>query len=424
MTPERWRQITEIFHAARLQPPAARAALLEKAGAADPSLGLEVKRLLDAYDVGGTIALGDDGPLLAPGETIGPYRIDALIGAGGMGEVYRATDTILKRSVAIKILAPALAADPGWLRRFEREAQTLAALNHPHIAAIYGLAERDGLRALALELVEGRTLADVITSGERPLPVAEALTIARQIASALEATHERGIVHRDLKPGNIAITPAGVVKVLDFGIAKSVEDSGGRSSQGALTYTASEEGLVIGTAAYMSPEQARGLPVNKGSDIWAFGCVLFEMLSGRRPFDGPTKSDTIARVLEREPDWTALPADVPASIRTLLRRCLTKDPAERLHHIADGRLELSDALKTSPPAMRAGGVTRRTMMWSAIAAVIVVLGGAIWWAASRTIGARAPAAVEFGIRFPDNHIPAFGLAVSPDGTQIAAAVFG
>ena len=252
---------------------------------------------------------------LASGTRLGPYEIVAPLGAGGMGEVYRARDTRLGRDVAIKILPEAWLADADRRARFEREARVLASLNHPRIASIYGVEEAAGHRALVLELVEGETLAQrQHATAERALPLKEALEIARQIADALDAAHEKGIVHRDLKPANIAITSEGAVKVLDFGLARAASDSDADLALSSPA-TATREGVVLGTAAYMSPEQARGRTVDKRTDIWAFGCVLYEMLAGRAPFPGETVSDTLASVLEREPDWRALgaAAGAPAS---------------------------------------------------------------------------------------------------------------
>jgi len=281
---------------------------------------------------------------LLPDTRLGPYEIIGPLGGGGMGEVYRARDTRLGRDVAIKALPPTFASDPARLSRFRREAQALASLNHPNIASIYGLEETGGAPHLVLELVEGETLAARLRRG--PLALSEALAVGIQIACAIEAAHERGIVHRDLKPGNVMINPAGTAKVLDFGLAKN--DSGPTS--GALSDSptlaehpdATAEGLILGTAAYMSPEQARGKPVDRRSDVWSFGCVLYECYAGRAAFAGETASDLIARILERDPDWTALPAGTPARIREILRRCLRKSADERPRDIRDVRLELSD----------------------------------------------------------------------------------
>jgi serine/threonine protein kinase len=248
---------------------------------------------------------------LAAGSRLGPYEIVALIGAGGMGEVYRARDPKLNRHVALKILPAAFAADRERLARFRREAQLLASLSHPHIGHIYGLEDSEEVHALVLELIEGQTLADRIAHG--PVPIPDALAIAKQIAEALEVAHERGIVHRDLKPANIKVTPDGVVKVLDFGLAKGRghEPSPDLTHSPTITIGDTRDGVVLGTAAYMSPEQARGQFVDKRTDIWAFGCVLYEMLTGRIAFKGDTVSDTIAAILRAEPEWDALPATTP-----------------------------------------------------------------------------------------------------------------
>src|SRR5262249_41321421 len=278
---------------------------------------------------------------LAAGSRLGLYEILAPLGAGGMGEVYRARDGKLNREVAIKVLPETFAADTDRLARFRREAQLLAALNHPHVAAIYGLEESSGVEALVLELVPGETLAERLAKG--PVPVEEALDIARQIAEALEAAHERGIVHRDLKPANVKLTPDGKVKVLDFGLAKALAGdtfSPDVSNSPTLTAQATQSGVVIGTAAYMSPEQARGKSVDKRADIWAWGCVLYEMLTGRRAFEGETVSDTLAAVLRAEIDWAALPSETPPSVRSVLKRCLDRDTRTRFHDIADARIEM------------------------------------------------------------------------------------
>ena len=287
---------------------------------------------------------------LAPGTSLGHYDVTALLGEGGMGQVWQATDTQLNRQVALKILPDAFAADPDRLARFTREAQILASLNHPNIAAIYGIEEAEGTRALVLELVEGPTLADRIAKG--PIPVDEALPIAKQIAEALEAAHEAGVIHRDLKPANIKVRDDGTVKVLDFGLAKALQpDPEGDPSQSpTLTAAATQMGVIMGTAAYMSPEQAVGKSVDKRGDIWSFGVVLFEMLIGQRVFTGETVSHVLGAVLQVEPRWDALPASSPPPLMALLRRCLQKERKERLQHIGDARLELKDALCYDAPA--------------------------------------------------------------------------
>jgi serine/threonine protein kinase len=285
------------------------------------------------------------------GSRIGSYEVLGLLGAGGMGEVYRARDMRLGRDIALKILSNAFANDGEQLARFDREARILASLNHPHIAAIHGVDERDGVRALILEFVDGETLAERIARD--PVPVTEAVTIARQIADALDVAHERGIVHRDLKPANVKITPEGVVKVLDFGLARADADAAAADLTNSPTAAArTQDGTILGTAAYMSPEQARGLPVDKRADIWAFGCVLFEMLTGVQAFQGQTLTDVLVNVLSGAPDWTRLPDDAPPSLRRLLERCLQKDRGGRLRDIGDARADLDD-LHASPDVDRA-----------------------------------------------------------------------
>jgi len=280
------------------------------------------------------------------GDRLGHYNVTALIGEGGMGQVYQATDTKLNRQVALKILPEAFAADPDRLARFQREAQVLASLNHPNIAAIYGIEEADDTRALVLELVEGPTLADRISQG--PIPVHEALPIAKQIAEALEAAHEAGVIHRDLKPANIKAREDGTVKVLDFGLAKVLDTTPEGDPSQSPTHAAAEtqQGVIMGTAAYMSPEQARGKSVDKRADIWAFGVVVYEMLTGKQAFPGEAMADSVARIIERDPDYDTLPPDVPPLIRLLVRRCLEKDQRERLRDIGDARIEIKQALAT------------------------------------------------------------------------------
>ena len=284
---------------------------------------------------------------LSPGTRLGHYDVTALIGEGGMGQVYQATDTKLNRQVALKILPEAFAGDPDRLARFQREAQVLASLNHPGIAAIYGIEEADDTRALVLELVEGPTLADRISKG--PIPVDEALPIAKQIAEALEAAHEQGVIHRDLKPANIKVRPDGTVKVLDFGLAKALDTTSESdpSQSPTLTAAATQMGVIMGTAAYMSPEQARGKPVDRRSDVWAFGAVVYEMLTGKRAFEGSDVSDVLASVLAREPDWTLLPGHASPVLSTYLQRCLNKDPKQRIGDVQDVRLALEGAFETA-----------------------------------------------------------------------------
>ena len=467
MTPERWRQVTEVFHAARTRDARERAAFLDDACADDRALREEVDAMLAAHhepgEFGDPTVSGsfDVVRRLETGAMVGPYRIDRLIGAGGMGEVYRARDTKLGRDVAIKVLPDTFTSDPERLRRFEREARVLAALNHPHIAAIYGFEEADPspgsgqatVRALVLELVEGETLADRLKAG--PLTVSDALAIADQIADALEAAHEKGIIHRDLKPANIILqgargptptrsktatssvdSPPRVsgdvnVKVLDFGLAKAFVDGSNPdlSQLPTLTVEGTREGVIAGTPAYMSPEAARGRAVDKRTDIWAFGCVLYEMLAGKRAFRGETVSETLAEVLKSEPQWTALPSETPVALRNVIRRCLEKEPRQRVRDIGDVRLALEEAF---PPATAAAvGTTAvavsRLRVWQRRAAAVIIAvslvaaGGLAVWTLTRP----SPAApVRLTVTPPAGETvgvldPAGGdVAISPDGRRI------
>jgi Tol biopolymer transport system component len=365
------------------------------------------------------------------GRRLGVYQVETLLGSGGMGEVYRARDTRLGRDVAIKILPAVFTAEPHRLARFEREAQVLASLNHPHIGAIYGFEEGEAgpegsTRALVLELVEGDTLEAAIAKGT--IAVGQALAIAAQIADALDAAHEKGIVHRDLKPANVKISPDGVVKVLDFGLAKTSADVPSELTQTTTITRATRVGVILGTAAYMSPEQARGLTVDKRTDIWAFGCVLYEMLTGRRAFVGETMSDTIAAILEREPDWTMLPHDTPSAVARLLRRALEKQPKLRLRDIGDARFELAELTASPGPAPgAAGGAHRRAVVpWLAGLVVAVLAGGLGYYGASRQpLPGASAAATHFAVELPlaapqldrgrGNHM----IALSPDGRHLA-----
>jgi len=345
---ERWKAVERLYHEAAERPRDERAAFLRSACAGDDALRGEVESLLaqeggpfleePALDLVARHKARETPSLI--GRRLGSYEVLSLIGAGGMGEVYRARDTTLGREVALKLLPRELSADPERVARLDREARLLASLNHPGIATLYGLEVRDGQRFLVMELVAGRTLTERMQRG--PLEVREALEVCRQIAEGLEAAHEKGIVHRDLKPANVMVTPDERVKILDFGLAKALR---GTPSAGAtLTEDgATREGTVLGTPAYMSPEQARGQPVDRRTDIWAFGCCLYESLSGRVAFAGDTASDTMAAILDKEPDWSALPPGTPDGVRRLLRRCLTKDLRKRLQHIGDARLELEEA---------------------------------------------------------------------------------
>src|SRR5688572_3479973 len=352
---------------------------------------------------------------LSPGDRLGAYEILSALGAGGMGEVYRARDSRLNRDVAIKILPDALAADPDRLARFTREAQVLAALNHQNIASIYGI---EGTRALVMELVEGEDLSAIIARG--PLSWADALPIARQIADALEVAHEAGIIHRDLKPANIKVRHDGTVKVLDFGLAKAlVSDGAGSDTLNSPTMTAraTQLGMVLGTAAYMAPEQARGKPVDRRADIWAFGVVLFEMLTGQRAFEGDDVSITLANVLKEDVHWNRLPADLPASAHRLLKRSLEKDPKRRLSSIGDARLELDDS--TALPLTVTSAAPRRQLLPWAVAAVTGLAAMYFGWLALGGTSASS-AATWTSIPAPVSEFArAMGPAVSPDGKWIA-----
>jgi eukaryotic-like serine/threonine-protein kinase len=359
---------------------------------------------------------------LTSGTKLGPYEIVAPLGAGGMGEVYRARDTKLGREVALKLLPPLFTADADRLARFEREARLLASLNHPHIGAIYGFEDAGTAPALVLELVEGDTLDNRVRRG--PLPLSEALAVAQQIADALDAAHRAGIIHRDLKPSNIKITPDGVVKVLDFGLAKALATEGygpDLSKSTTMTTGGTIMGVILGTAAYMSPEQARGLPVDKRTDIWAFGCVLFEMLTGSSTFGRETVTDTIAAVVATEPEWKSLSADTPDSIRRLLTRCLQKDARRRLHDIADARIELEDTMAT-PPEPAPMPMPRR---WSRLALSALSLGIAIalvfLWVARDRFGRPVKPSLPDSrvIRLTDLPGLEESPAISPDGRSLA-----
>jgi serine/threonine protein kinase len=351
---------------------------------------------------------------LLAGTKFGSYEIRSIIGAGGMGEVYRARDGRLQRDVALKVLPEAFAQDGERMARFEREAQVLASLNHPNIAAVYGLEESGSTRALAMELVEGSTLEDRIARG--PVPLDEALAIARQIAEALDAAHGRGVIHRDLKPANVRLTPEGTVKLLDFGLAKALEPE---SSRGADTQTATVSleatgaGVILGTVAYMSPEQARGKPVDKRTDIWAFGCVLYELLTATKAFAGETMSDVMAAVLTREPDWSELPTAAPLR---LLNRCLEKDPKLRLRDIGDAFAEIDSAFDRPAPPGRVPP-WREPLVWALLSVAVLTTAAAAWfWTRSRS-ASNSPA--HLVIAFPPDQELTSSPAISPDGQTVA-----
>ena len=450
-----WRRVDQVLQAALLCPPDERDRFVRDACAGDTALEREVRSLLAADEQAGSFlddpaihaaarALAGDQragaahlshPLqaarmaLSPGSRLGPYEISAQIGAGGMGEVYRATDTNLARQVAIKVLPEAVAADPDRLARFDREARTLAALNHPNIAAIYGLERSGGTTALVMELIDGPTLADRIAQGA--IPVAEALPIARQIAEALDAAHGQGIIHRDLKPANIKLRPDGTVKVLDFGLAKQTTTRGPDEVIRSQTHSVSGVGTVVGTPAYMAPEQARGERVDKRTDIWAFGCVLFEMLTGTRLFGGSSTADTLALVMTREIDWNLLPTQLPTAVHTLLRRCLERDPRKRLGDVAAIRFALEDVADTVAAApVEASFAPRRrertAWMVAGGAMLVAAVFTATLYVVSRWREAQ-PLRVSASITLPEGWSLALSssqgeptsLVVSPDGRRVA-----
>ena len=370
---------------------------------------------------------------LSPGTRLGPYEIQSALGAGGMGEVYRARDTKLGRDVALKILPDSFTHDPERLARFRREAQVLAALNHPHIAQIYGLEEANGTQFLVLELADGESMDKRIARG--PIPIDEALGIAKQIAEALEAAHEKGIIHRDLKPANIAVTADGQVKVLDFGLAKAAEPTAS-SADLAISPTVTSParitsiGVVLGTAAYMAPEQAKGRAADKRSDVWAFGCVLFEMLTGKRAFEGEDMSETLAAVLRGEPDWSAIPGDVPPNVRALITGCLRKDRMARISDIAIVRFVLADGSNLSGTSGTApAGPPATTPLWPRVlpwalfgvvtaGLVLVLLRWAPWQ--QRVAPASVRVILELGadVSLAKTSLGAAAV-LSPDGTVLA-----
>ncbi len=366
---------------------------------------------------------------LTVGSRLAHYDVTALIGEGGMGQVYQATDTKLNRQVALKILPEAFATDPDRLARFQREAQVLASLNHPGIAAIYGLEDSEDTKALVLELVEGPTLADRISQG--PVPIDEALPIAKQIAEALEAAHEAGVIHRDLKPANIKVKDDGTVKVLDFGLAKALDTTpqGDPSLSPTLTAAATQMGVIMGTAAYMSPEQARGKPTDRRADIWSFGVVLFEMLSGQRAFAGEDVSVTLADVIRADLSWDKLPSDLPPGLATYLRRCLEKEPSQRIQAIGDVRLAMEGAFDVpASPAIESGDTLVGTQLhvWQrpgpllfVVLALIATTALVVW-----TLMLPEPGdVVQFTLVPPGSQAFTFGgsrqdLTITRDGTQV------
>ena len=437
MNVERHRRIGDLYHRALAVQPSQRLDFLKSTCNGDVQLFHEVETLLAAHEEADDFittpafdiaaqAIAEE----ARGEKtasprfsrLGPYEVVSVLGSGGMGEVYRGRDARLGRDVALKILPERLALDVEHRARFEREARVLASLNHPNIAALYGVEQIDGRQVLVMELVEGMLLEHRIASG--PIPLGEVAAIGRQIAEALEAAHDQGFVHRDLKPANVAIRPDGTVKVLDFGLAKAISPPGGGDAPAHIT---ARSGLpvVLGTASYMSPEQARGAPVDRRTDIWSFGCVLYEMITGRKAFGGESASDVIAKIIGQDPPLDTLPATMPASMRRLLHRCLQKNVRERLRHIGDAILELNDTLAggSSPEAASSGSrlVMRPAWRWVALSALLVQVASVLWWFGRES---KPPASVSrFAVAMP----PAAPLvtqlgpsvAISNDGLRLA-----
>jgi serine/threonine protein kinase/Tol biopolymer transport system component len=429
MKPEHRPQATDLFDAALKLQPNERATFLKQACGNDERLRKEVESLLDSYDNAEAFTPALEiaarmlarSPIVAPDQIVSHYRIVSSLGEGGMGEVYRAHDMKLKRDVALKLLPETFAGDPERLARFQREADILASLNHPNIASIYDFENSGELQFLVLEFVAGETLAERIRRGA--IPIHGALQLAKQIAEALEAAHDRGIIHLDLKPSNICITPQDTVKVLDFGIAKAIKaaPSGQISVQdlsSPLPTSATAAGMIIGTAGYMSPEQVKGQKADRSADMWAFGCVLFEMLAGRRAFDGESITDLLAAVLKIEPDWNRLPGETPEGVRRLLSRCLRKEKKFRLHDIADARIEIDEAL-TSPVPHQVIATRGPSRMAPLALAVVTLVAGVI---VGRTL--RPPPAPPSEVRLEVVTPPAADLtsiAISPDGTKIVFA---
>jgi Tol biopolymer transport system component len=433
VTPERWQEIERVWHAVLSAPDHQRAAALADLCRGDDELRTEVESLLASLDQASAAGFGA-APGLAPprtpliGQQLGPYAVRALLGVGGMGEVYRAHDSTLGRDVALKILPDPWLADTERRLRFEREARLLASLNHPNIAAIYGIHESTPasssatLKALVLELVEGETLADRLAAHKRGLPIEETTTIAAQIVDALEAAHARGIVHRDLKPANIKITPEGRVKVLDFGLARAVagDESAGLASSPTVTARGTNAGVLLGTAPYMSPEQARGRPADRRADIWAFGCVLYEMVTGAAPFGGLDVAEVLASVLKSEPNWSAVPAATPPAVRLCLERCLQKDRRQRFHDIGDVRLALAGAFDR-PRGDRDAAARTPAMAWAGWVAAVVAIAAALL-AVSRPGPVVEALETRLDIATPRTLDP-LSFDLSPDGRSMVFSAF-
>jgi len=422
MTPEQWQRVKRVLAEALERVPEQRSAYLDLA-CTDPDVRSEVETLIAAHE-------REDGGLLdqkprragslQDGAKLGSYTITALIGSGGMGEVYRAHDTKLKRDVAIKVLPLAFGNDLERLARFRREARVLASLNHPNIASIHSLEDSDGIHALVMELVEGPTLADRVRRG--PISIEEALTLTKQMTEALEYAHERGIIHRDLKPANIKVTDDDQVKLLDFGLAKALADEAGSAdiaNSPTISEMATKAGVLLGTAAYMSPEQAKAKSADRRADIWAFGCVLYEMLSGEIAFHGETVTETLAAILKVDPDWNRLPQETPPHIRVLLQRCLQKDPKQRLQAIGDARIALDEVLSGTAPQMAtapAASRQRRVLPWAIAGALAIAL---IWVTVVWKLSAPVPTtSMHFSAVTSFAGVQAEP-TISPDGRSVA-----
>jgi serine/threonine-protein kinase len=444
VNPERWQQIERIFQGALEREPHERASFLDQACGDDPSLREKLEALLRSHEGAGSFlrspaSLPNGGKVRAAapelvGQRLGSYELKMHVGSGGMGDVYRARDTQLRRDVAIKVLPREFSRDPDRVARFQREAVALAALNHSNIAAIHDLDEIDGTRFLVMEFVEGETLAARLKLG--PLSVGQAIDVCRQIAAGLEGAHAKGVHHRDLKPDNIQITPDGRVKLLDFGLAKmlAAENEETDAALRNLTLGNTIPGVILGTAPYLSPEQARGLQPDKRSDIWAFGCVMFEALTGRQAFPGATIMDVFAAILKSEPDWTLLPPELPSPVQSLLRRCLQKEPSQRLPDIAHARMTLEDVLEAPSPVARRNAIPS----WKIATAVGILAAGIaamVTWnyrpSTSATVAATpaAPAsplppdvASDSSFNLPQgqniNRTLMSAIAISPDGTNM------
>ena len=419
---ERWRDISAIYNAALLRVAADRDAYIVEACGGDDDLRREVESLLGQGE--SFLATPAAHP---PGSRIGAYELNGVLGAGGMGIVYRARDVKLQRDVALKVLPQAVALDPERVARFRREATVLASLNHPNIGGIYGFEDSGDVHALVLELVNGPTLADRIAQG--PIPVDEALPIAKQIAEALEAAHEQGIIHRDLKPANIKLRPDGTVKVLDFGLAKALEPSASpRAGTASLAPTITSPavisgvGVLLGTAAYMSPEQAKGHPADKRGDVWAFGCVLYEMLTGKRAFEGDDVTDTLAAVLRSEPDWAALPPSLPPAITDVIKAALIKDRRRRIADVAVASFAFDRLAAISSPLPR-GFSPRHRLAWTVVTVIAALAFGTFgWWMGMRNAPSERAATARFTILLPEgqrfSNTGRNVLALSPDGRYL------